>query len=113
MVSTFRDLLGEHRAAANVEIWSWVLMPNHVHLILAPNDDDGLAGRSAIRPFSIGLNAKAGARSSAADPVQSLLAPGRVKWTVTVTHPYLAVTQWCARPKLARSSRAVPGSDRR
>ena len=38
----YRDLLGEHCAAANVEIWSWVLMPNHVHLILVPGDDDGL-----------------------------------------------------------------------
>ena len=32
----------EHCAAANVEIWSWVLMPNHVHLILVPGDGDGL-----------------------------------------------------------------------
>jgi putative transposase len=38
----YRDLLGEHCAAANVEIWSWVLMPNHVHLILVPDDEDGL-----------------------------------------------------------------------
>jgi putative transposase len=38
----YRDLLGEHCAAAGVEIWSWVLMPNHVHLILVPGDQDGL-----------------------------------------------------------------------
>ena len=38
----YRNLLGEHCAAAGVEIWSWVLMPNHVHLILAPGDPDGL-----------------------------------------------------------------------
>jgi hypothetical protein len=25
-----------------VEIWSWVLMPNHVHLILVPSDADGI-----------------------------------------------------------------------
>lgn len=37
-----RDLLGAHCAAAGVEIWSWVLMPNHVHLILVPGDADGL-----------------------------------------------------------------------
>jgi putative transposase len=36
------DLLGAHCAAAGVEIWSWVLMPNHVHLILVPGDEDGL-----------------------------------------------------------------------
>ncbi len=38
----YRDLLAEHAAAAGVEVWAWVLMPNHVHLILAPQDTDGL-----------------------------------------------------------------------
>ncbi len=28
----YRDLLGEHYAATGVDIWSWALMPNHVHL---------------------------------------------------------------------------------
>jgi putative transposase len=26
----YRDLLAEHAAKAGVEVWSWVLMPNHV-----------------------------------------------------------------------------------
>ncbi|WP_457313483.1 transposase [Sphingomonas sp. UYAg733] len=38
----YRTLLTEQCAAAGVEIWSWVLMPNHVHLILVPGDEDGL-----------------------------------------------------------------------
>jgi putative transposase len=38
----YRDLLAGHCAAAGVEAWAWVLMPNHVHLILAPSDEDGL-----------------------------------------------------------------------
>src|SRR5688572_7309592 len=38
----YRDLLRDHRAASGVEIWAWVLMPNHVHLILVPEDPDGL-----------------------------------------------------------------------
>jgi putative transposase len=38
----YRDLLAEHAAAAGVEVWSWVLMPNHVHLILTPPDPDAL-----------------------------------------------------------------------
>src|SRR5207244_4347207 len=29
-------------AAAGVEVWSWVLMPNHVHLILVPGETDSL-----------------------------------------------------------------------
>jgi putative transposase len=38
----YRDLLAEHCRAANVEVWAWCLMPNHVHLILVPHDVDGL-----------------------------------------------------------------------
>ncbi len=44
----YRDLLAESCAAARVEVWAWVLMPNHVHLILVPDDDDGL--RRALAP---------------------------------------------------------------
>ncbi len=44
----YRDLLGEHASAAGVEVWAWVLMPNHVHLILVPKDEDGL--RRALAP---------------------------------------------------------------
>lgn len=42
------NLLAEHCLAAGVEIWSWVLMQNHVHLILVPSDEDGL--RRALAP---------------------------------------------------------------
>ena len=38
----YRQLLAAHARAAGVEIWAWVLMPNHVHLILVPQDADGL-----------------------------------------------------------------------
>jgi putative transposase len=44
----YRDLLVEHAAAAAVEVWSWVLMPNHIHLILVPPDEDAL--RRALAP---------------------------------------------------------------
>lgn len=44
----YRDLLAEHAAEAGVEVWSWVLMPNHVHLILVPPDADAL--RRALAP---------------------------------------------------------------
>ena len=36
------------RATAGVEVWAWVLMPNHVHLILVPHDGDAL--RRALAP---------------------------------------------------------------
>jgi putative transposase len=38
----YRDLLTEHAAKSGVAVWSWVLMPNHVHLILVPPDADAL-----------------------------------------------------------------------
>jgi putative transposase len=38
----YRDLLGRHCGEAGVEVWAWVLMPNHVHLIVNPSDPDGL-----------------------------------------------------------------------
>jgi putative transposase len=44
----YLDLLAENCAAARVEVWAWVLMPNHVHLILVPADEDGL--RRALAP---------------------------------------------------------------
>ncbi|MBF0326529.1 MAG: transposase [Alphaproteobacteria bacterium] len=44
----YRALLAESCAAAGVAVWAWVLMPNHVHLILVPSDPDGL--RRALAP---------------------------------------------------------------
>ena len=38
----YLDLLARHCKASGVSIWGWVLMPNHVHLILTPRDADGL-----------------------------------------------------------------------
>jgi putative transposase len=38
----YRDLLREHAAANGVAVWSWVLMPNHAHLILVPEAEDSL-----------------------------------------------------------------------
>jgi len=38
----YRDLLARECAAQGVAVWSWVLMPNHVHLILLPEREDGL-----------------------------------------------------------------------
>src|SRR5579872_2408201 len=38
----YRDLLAAACEAADVAVWAWVLMPNHVHLILVPADADGL-----------------------------------------------------------------------
>jgi putative transposase len=38
----YRDLFKLHCAEQGVRVWSWVLMPNHVHLILVPRREDSL-----------------------------------------------------------------------
>ena len=38
----YRDLLGQAARKAGSEIWSYCLMPNHVHIILVPSHEDGL-----------------------------------------------------------------------
>jgi len=38
----YRDLLARQCRSADVAVWAWRLMPNHVHLILVPQDPDGL-----------------------------------------------------------------------
>jgi putative transposase len=37
------DMLAEQMRKAEVEVWAYCLMPNHVHLILRPRAADGLA----------------------------------------------------------------------
>ncbi|MGQ0659399.1 transposase [Sphingosinicella sp.] len=38
----YRDLLAEAAGRAGAEIWCYCLMPNHVHVIVVPADEDGL-----------------------------------------------------------------------
>ena len=38
----YRDLLAEAAHKAGTQIWAYWLMPNHVHLIVVPEDEDGL-----------------------------------------------------------------------
>ena len=37
----YRDLLREAAERAGAEIWCYCLMPNHVHVIVVPSDEDG------------------------------------------------------------------------
>ena len=38
----YRDLLADAAERAGAEVWCYCLMPNHVHLIVVPADEDGL-----------------------------------------------------------------------
>src|SRR5271157_1593499 len=40
--AAYRDWLADPGREARVSVWAWCLMPNHVHLILVPQDEDGL-----------------------------------------------------------------------
>ncbi len=56
----YRDLLREACDKAGVSVWAYCLMPNHVHLILAPTTGDGLARAlgKAHRRYSAFVNAR-------------------------------------------------------
>ena len=41
--AAYLDLLAEQLARASVALWAYCLMPNHVHLIVVPETEDGLA----------------------------------------------------------------------
>jgi putative transposase len=41
----YRDTLAEQLPKSNVEVWAYCLMPNHLHLILNPQQSD-LMGRA-------------------------------------------------------------------
>jgi putative transposase len=57
----YRDLLAEQAGKADLEIWAYRLMPNHVHLIAVPRTDDGLARAigEAHRRYTNYINARA------------------------------------------------------
>jgi putative transposase len=56
----YRDLLAEQAAKARLAVWAYCLMPNHVHLIVVPEDEEGL-GRAigeAHRRYTNFINAR-------------------------------------------------------
>ena len=59
---TYLALLGERCLAAECEVWAYCLMPNHVHLILKPADEDGLRRglAEAHRRYTRHVNAREG-----------------------------------------------------
>ena len=56
----YLDLLAQAAERAGVEIWSYCLMPNHVHIIAVPRDADGLSRtfRHVHRHYSGYVNAR-------------------------------------------------------
>ena len=56
----YLHLAAEAFAAAEVEVWAYCLMPNHVHLIVVPADPDGLRATfaNAHRRYAGFINAR-------------------------------------------------------
>src|SRR6478752_1519311 len=56
----YLDLLAEAAERAYTEIWCYCLMPNHVHIIVVPEDEDGLwrTFRSVHRHYTGYINAR-------------------------------------------------------
>src|SRR5579871_5332293 len=69
----YADMLAEQTRRADVEVWAYCLMPNHVHLILAPHSDAGMAAAlgSAHRRWANHVNAHPLPRISAPVPYSS------------------------------------------
>ena len=57
----YRELLAEAAHKAGAEIWCYCLMPNHVHVIVVPSDEDGLRRTfaDAHRRYTGFINARA------------------------------------------------------
>jgi len=114
--AAYRELMAEQAAAAGVQVWSWVLMPNHVHLILVPSDEDGLrrmlaplhrryAGRVHARLQRTGhfwqgrfgcvamdeAHLGAALRYVALNPVRARLARRAVDWPWSSVHAHLGL----------------------
>jgi putative transposase len=60
--AAYKELLAEGCKAAEVAVWAYCLMPNHVHLILVPSDADGLraALAEAHRRYTRAINQRKG-----------------------------------------------------
>jgi putative transposase len=58
----FRDLMAAACARFNIRCWAWCLMPNHVHLVLEPADETGLAKAvaQAHQRYTRHINAREG-----------------------------------------------------
>lgn len=56
----YLDLLADAARSAGVEVWSYCLMPNHVHLIATPSDEAGLwrTFRKVHRHYTGYINAR-------------------------------------------------------
>jgi putative transposase len=58
------DLMSQFTRASGTEVWAYCLMPNHVHLVMVPSEEDGLRAAlgEAHRRYTRHVNARQGWR---------------------------------------------------
>ncbi len=58
---TYLDLVRDAKASVGVDIWAYCLMPNHVHLVVVPQEDLSLARlfRQVHRKYTRRINTQA------------------------------------------------------
>ena len=73
----YLDLLAEAAVRSQVAIWSYCLMPNHIHIVAVPSDEDGLRRtfRYVHRHYTGFINARL--RVTGPPAVVPLPVPGR------------------------------------
>ena len=61
----YRQLISAAARRAGAEIWAYCLMPNHIHLIVTPPDQDGLRATcaEALRRYTNSINARSHGRA--------------------------------------------------
>lgn len=60
----YLELLSEFKATAGVDIWAYCLMPNHVHVVAVPQQEQGLAKLFGVthHRYALRVNAEQGWR---------------------------------------------------
>ncbi len=127
------DMLAEQMRRAQVEVWAYCLMPNHVHLILRPATADGMAQALGVahRRWANFVNTRgrwrghlfdgrfasvamdedhlmAAVRYVALNPVRARLVPRAQDWPWSSVRAHLAGVDdglVCVRPVLDRAER--------
>jgi putative transposase len=58
----YLDVLAENAARAKAQIWAYCVMPNHIHVILTPSDEDGIRATFADlhRRYTKRINVRGG-----------------------------------------------------
>ena len=58
--AAYIELISQAKVNADVEVWAYCLMPNHVHLVVIPHQADSLADlfQEAHRQYTLRINAR-------------------------------------------------------